>query len=62
MEEEKDDCKNILSNNFDIKEKKYPILKLKLHENRVNCLILLKDGRMASGSNDNSIIIYKKNL
>ena len=68
MEEKKDDYnkneiskKNILSNNFDIKEKKYPILELKLHhEERVTCLILLKDGRMTSGSNDNSIIIYNK--
>ena len=51
--------KNTLYNNFDI-NKKRPILVLQYHTNTVWCLILLKDGRIASGSADKSIIIYNK--
>ena len=52
--------KNTLFNNFDI-NKKSPILVLQCHTKIVSCLILLKDGRIASGSGDKSIIIYNKN-
>ena len=40
--------------NFDMK------LKINMHRDLVLCLILLNDGRMASGSSDKSIIIYNK--
>ena len=52
--------KNVFLNNFDIKLKQYPILKINIHKEEVRCLIMLKDGRIASGSYDNSIIIYNK--
>ena len=52
---------NNLYNNFDIKLKDHPIHELNYHTGTVICLTLLKDGRMASGSSDNSIIIYNKN-
>ncbi len=47
-------------NNFDIKLKENPIHELNYHTSGVECLIMLKDGRMASSSYDNSIIIYNK--
>jgi len=50
---------NNLYNNFDIKLKE-PIHTLKNHTSNVNCLTILKDGRLVSGSNDKSIIIYNK--
>ena len=42
-------------------EKKNPIHKLTNHSGVVYCLCVLKDGRLVSGSGDNSIIIYNKN-
>ena len=42
-------------------ENKNPILELKNHLSYVYCLCLLNDGRLVSGSGDNSIIIYNKN-
>ena len=48
-----------LYNNFDIKMKN-PIHKLNSHTHYVLCLALLNDGRLVSGSYDNTIIIYKK--
>ena len=42
-------------------ENKNPIHKLTNHIDRVYCLCVLKDGRLASGSKDKSIIIYNKN-
>ena len=45
--------------NFDIKYKE-PIHKLKYHTSEINCSIILNDGRFATGSNDNSIIIYNQ--
>ena len=45
--------------NFDIKFKT-PIKKLKFHKDAIRSLILLKDGRFASSSDDKSIIIYNK--
>ena len=51
--------KNSLYNDFNISLKS-PILKIKYHNNTVNCLCLLDDGRLVSGSGDNSIIIYNK--
>jgi len=50
---------NNLYNNFDIKLKK-PINILNNHKAHVNCLTILKDGRLVSGSDDKSIIIYNK--
>ena len=46
-------------NNFDIKLKE-PIHILNNHSDCVYCLSILKDGRLVSGSDDNSIIIYNK--
>ena len=48
-----------LYNNFDIKLKE-PIHKLNNHTSYANCLTLLNDGRLVSGSADNSITIYNK--
>ena len=42
-------------------ENKNPIHKLTNHSSNVYCLCELKDGRLVSGSRDNSIIIYNKN-
>ena len=50
----------VFNNNFDIKSKEYPIFQLNYHKKAVNCLLLLKDGRMASTSDDGSLIIYHK--
>jgi len=41
-------------------EFKTNITTLKIHTNGVNCLTVLNDGRLVSGSYDNSIIIYNK--
>ena len=41
-------------------ENKNPIHKLTNHSSNVLCLCVLKDGRLVSGSYDNSIIIYNK--
>ena len=46
-------------NNFDIKLKQL-IHILNNHTSSVYCLSILKDGRLVSGSKDNSIIIYNK--
>ena len=59
---------NKINDNNKIKEniKKFNILNNKIsntlnyHTDSVNQIILLKDGRIASSSNDNSIIIYNK--
>jgi len=48
-----------LYNNFNIKLKE-PIHILNNHKSFVNCLTVLNDGRLVSGSADNSIIIYNK--
>ena len=40
---------------------KNPIYKLTNHSSSVLCLCVLNDGRLVSGSADNSIIIYNKN-
>ena len=48
-----------LYDDFNIKLNE-PIHILNTHSNKVICLILLKDGRLASGSYDNSIVIYNK--
>ena len=53
------ELKNDLYNNFDIKNKN-PIHVLKNHTRFVWCMIILKDGRLASCSRDSSIIIYNK--
>ena len=50
---------NNLYNNFDIKSKE-PIHILNHHQDSINCLTILKDGRLVSGSNDKSIIVYNK--
>ena len=42
-------------------ENKNPIYKLTNHSKSIYCLCLLYDGRLVSGSSDNSIIIYNKN-
>jgi len=47
-------------NDYNIKNKN-PIHKLTNHSGYVNCLCLLDDGRLVSGSYDYSIIIYNKN-
>ena len=65
IKKENDNCNkktktNIFNNNFDIKLKKYPILKLNYQMKQVRCLLLLKDGRIASGNWDYSIVIYNK--
>ena len=49
-----------LFEDFNIKSKN-PIHILKNHTDIVNCLALLNDGRLVSGSNDKTIIIYNKN-
>jgi WD40 repeat protein len=46
-----------LYNNFDIKLRNL-INILKVHKGAINCSIVLNDGRFATCSNDNSIIIY----
>ena len=48
-----------LYNDYNIKLKE-PIHKLNIHTDEVYCLTLLNDGRLVSGSYDNSIIIYNK--
>ena len=45
--------------NFNINLKN-PIHKLNYHSGSVNCLAILNDGRLVSGSDDNKIIIYSK--
>ena len=50
---------NNLYNDFNI-ELKEPIHKLNYHTDCVNCLTVMNDGRLVSGSRDNSIIIYNK--
>ena len=50
---------NNIYNNFDIKLKE-PIHILNNHTDCVYCLSILKDGRIVSGSEDKSIIIYNK--
>ena len=57
FEEAKINCE--LYNNFEI-EQKNPISILNNHTGYVYCLALLNDGRLASGSYDNLIIIYNK--
>ena len=57
MMEEK--INNNLYNNFNINIKN-PIHKLNSHTKGINCLALLNDGRLVSGSSDNKIIIYNK--
>ena len=46
-------------NNFDISLKN-PIHTLNYHKDYILCLSILNDGRLISGSYDNSIIIYNK--
>ena len=48
-----------LYNDFNIKLKN-PIHKLNAHTSSVICLSTMNDGRLVSGSNDHSIIIYNK--
>ena len=48
-----------LFNDFNIKLKE-PIHILNNHKDYIKCLSILKDGRLVSGSNDKSIIIYNK--
>ena len=48
---------NNLDNNFNIKLKE-PIHKFNYHTSGIRCGIVLKDGRFATGSGDNTIIIY----
>ena len=52
----------IITNEYDDYkiENKNPIHKLTNHTSGVNCLCILNDGRLVSGSSDNSIIIYNK--
>ena len=50
---------NNLYDNFNINLKN-PIHKLNFHINSVNCLAVLNDGRLVSGSDDKNIIIYNK--
>ena len=54
-----DNFANILPENYDIKSKK-PIQTLNNHTGNVWCLTFMKDGRLVSGSEDTSIIIYNK--
>ena len=56
---EKNEINYDFYNNFDIQFKK-PILTLSNHTNMIYCLALMKDGRLVSGSADESIIIYNK--
>ena len=51
--------KEDLYKDFDIMLKN-PIHKLKAHTSNVYCLTVMNDGRLVSGSADNSIIIYNK--
>ena len=55
----KSNNKNNLYNNFNINLKE-PIHILNNHKKNVRSLSILKDGRLASGSDDASIIIYNK--
>jgi len=55
----KDKKNNFINNNFDISLKN-PIHTLNYHNEWVLCLTILNDGRLISGSDDNSIIIYNK--
>ena len=50
---------NNLYNNYNIKLKN-PIHILNYHTMSVDCLTVMNDGRLVSGSRDNSIIIYNK--
>ena len=50
---------NNLYNNYNI-ELKNPIHILKYHTNWLRCLTVMNDGRLVSGSDDGSIIIYNK--
>ena len=50
---------NDSNNDFNIKIKE-PMYNLKEHTSDIYCLTVLKDGRLVSGSGDNSIIIYNK--
>ena len=49
----------ITEDNYKI-EMKNPIHKITNHTDMVLCLCVLNDGRLVSGSNDKSIIIYNK--
>ena len=51
--------KEYLYEKFDIKSKN-PLYKLSNHKGIVFCLTVMNDGRLVSGSADNSIIIYNK--
>ena len=53
------DANDYSYNNFDIKLKE-PKHKFKYHSSWISCSTILKDGRFATGSGDNSIIIYNK--
>ena len=55
--EKENDRNDNLYNNFNIKSKN-SINRLNYHKKGVNCLTILNDGRLVSGSSDNSIIIY----
>ena len=48
-------------NNFNISLKN-PIHTLNYHKDYIYCLSILNDGRLISGSADNSIIIYNKKI
>ena len=54
-----DETINNIYNDFDINTKN-PLYQLNNHSKAIICLILMKDGRLVSGSNDNSIMIYNK--
>jgi len=60
-EQLKDKANNLdnIDNNFNISLKN-PIHTLNYHKNSILCLSILNDGRLISGSSDNSIIIYNK--
>ena len=57
--ENENDRQTNLYDNFNINLKN-PIHILNFHSNSVNCLTVLNDGRLVSGSDDNHIIIYNK--
>ena len=57
--EKADTTNNHFDTEYDIKFNE-PIHKLSSHKGQVYCLCLLKDGRLVSGSEDHSIIIYNK--
>ena len=59
LNKNKSNSKNNLYNNFNINLKE-PIHILTNHKKNVRSLSILKDGRLASGSDDASIIIYNK--